>query len=51
MDHETTMPGLLTRPVALDLQATRRSRRLSGFYKLCFVLAVLTLLGLAGYFI
>lgn len=45
------MPGLLTRPVALDPQTTRRSRRLSGLYRLCFVLAVLALLGLACYFI
>lgn len=51
MDHETTIPGLLTRPVALGLQTTRRSRRLSSLFKLCFVLAVLALLGLAGYFI
>lgn len=51
MDHETTMPGLLTRPVALELQATRQTRGASGLYKLCFVLAVLALLGLACYLI
>lgn len=51
MDHETTMPGLLTRPVALDLQTSPRARPLSGFYKLCLVLAVLALLGLACYLI
>ncbi|MFN4360342.1 MAG: hypothetical protein ACK4F4_06410 [Hylemonella sp.] len=45
MDHETTMPGLLTRPVALDLQS-QRSRRLPGLYTLGVVLAVLALLGL-----
>ncbi|MFZ5567435.1 MAG: hypothetical protein ACOY95_10570 [Pseudomonadota bacterium] len=50
MDHETTMPGLLTRPAALDPQP-HRCRPVSGLYKLCFVLAVLALLGLACYFI
>jgi hypothetical protein len=49
MDHETTMPGLLTRPAALEPHP-HRPRPVSGRYKLGFVLVALALLGLACYF-
>lgn len=41
MDNETTMPGLLTRPVALRAQP--RQDRGRPLYKLIFVLTVLAL--------
>ena len=50
MDHETTMPGLLTRPAALTPQ-THRSPPVTGLRKLGIVLVGLALLGLACYFI
>lgn len=50
MDHETTMPGLLTRPAALQPQA-QQPRRRSGFYKLVWMLlAALLVLGLGWLF-
>lgn len=49
MDNETTMPGLLTGPSALD--APQTDRPLPGLYKLLLLAFVLGLAGLACYFI